>query len=347
MNGLSVEDLVPFPTTGLAHDHVRCGKLGRLLRVPRQSQLGLRAQENLDYQAACFARMAESGHTPHIHGVIRPASDVPMGALIVEEIVGRRADLPRDLVALADALAAIHRLPVPAAAERAPLMDHENPVGATLGEVRKQAEHLSAETVPLSSAGRAAILAEIDEISSYAHDHAPPPKTLISFDAHPGNFILRADGGAVLVDLEKGRYGGAGFDLAHATLYTSTTWDIESYSELTVREVARFYRAWLGAMPEPLAQAYRPWLLPMRRLMWLWSVTWCAKWAVESRLEAVQDKLSALSTEDWSAQGIDQKLMMHVAGRVCRYLSDDCIQAVQSEWRTDNALTDLLSGPLR
>ena len=302
MTGITDDDLAPMPTSGLAHDHVRCGMLGRLLRVPRQSQLGLSAADNIAYQAACFARMVESRHTPVLFGIIQPDNGVPMGALIVEEVAGRPADLPQDLEAVARALAAIHALPVPDEPGRAPLKDPDNPVQATLEEVRRQAEHLENPGVPVSMQGRDAIRAEIDAVSAYADAHMPPPKTLISFDAHPGNFILNGDGRAILVDLEKGRYGGAGFDLAHATLYTSTTWDPVSQSDLSAQEVARFYRTWLADMPVALADAYRPWLLPMRRLMWLWSVTWCAKWAVESQFERVRDKLAADSTEDWSVK---------------------------------------------
>ena len=40
--------------------------------------------------------------------------------------------------------------------------------------------------------------------------------------------MMRVDGCAVLVDLEKCRYSYAQPDLAHATRYTSTTWDAAS-----------------------------------------------------------------------------------------------------------------------
>ena len=344
MPDIQVSDLEVLPTSGLAHDHVRCRGLGLLLRVPRQSQLALDAKANLAYQAACFERMGPSGRTPRLSGVIAPSAALPMGALAVEEIVGGPASLPADLSAVAEALAAIHALPVPPETARPPLKDPSNPVFDTLREVEGQARHLSDPRAPVSPAAKAAIEAEIAAMQAFAERTAPPPKTLISFDAHPGNFIRQASGRAVLVDLEKGRYGGAGFDLAHATLYTSTTWDVATYAELTAAEVAGFYTAWLSAVPEDMARAYRPWLLPMRRIMWLWSVTWCAKWAVESQLDTVTDKHNAQSTEDWSSDNTDRALIDHVAGRVRTYLSDDIVGRVIEEWTADNALTAALRG---
>jgi len=337
-------DLTPLPTTGLAHDHIRVKGKGVLLRVPRQSQLALTARDNLAYQAVCFRRMEPSGHTPALHGVIDPAPDIPMGALVVEEIVGKTLALPEGLPKAARALAAIHALPVPPAAERPPLKDPDDPVAATLEEVMAQGRNLSSRWVPVSNAGRQAIEAEIASVRDLTKRLPAPLKTLISFDAHPGNFIVEAaTGRAVLVDLEKGRYGGAGFDLAHATLYTSTTWDVASYAELTVDQVAGFHAAWLDAVPAGIGAALKPWLLPMRRIMWLWSVTWCAKWAVESRAARKADKHAVSSTEDWSAENTDRALIDHVAGRVECYLSDEIIARVRSEWQGDNPLTALLS----
>ena len=39
--------------------------------------------------------------------------------------------------------------------------------------------------------------------------------TLVLTDTHPGNFLIRPDGQAVIVDLEKALYGSPGIDLAH------------------------------------------------------------------------------------------------------------------------------------
>ncbi len=343
-----VDQLKPLPTTGLAHDHVKVVGKGVLIRVPRQSQMALSARENLLYQAACFQRMQESGCTPKLHGTLDPGPDIPMGALVVEEIPGDVVELPAALPDIARTLASIHALTVPAPMGRGPLMDPEDTIAATLDEVSAQGRHLSSPFVPISEWARTAILAEIEAVRKSASRLPRPPKTLISFDAHPGNFIAAkggrfGDGVAILVDLEKARYGGPGFDLAHATLYTSTTWDVATYAELSTDDVAGFYHTWLSAVPDDLGSAMKDWLLPMRRIMWLWSVTWCAKWAVESRLSRVGAKHAVASTEDWSADNTAAPLINHVAERVSCYLSDDAIARVRSEWLEDNALTRLLS----
>jgi len=320
-------DIAFLPDKGLAHDHLRLGESGLLARVPKQSQMRLAAEENLSYQAACFQRAAAGGHTPRLHWVIPPSDSLPRGALIVEEIAGRTARLPEDLPAIAAALAAIHRLPLPAPEARPPLLNPGRSLDGLLHEVRDQGAYLA--QAELAPEAEAAIRAEIAAFETAAAEGLEPPRALISFDAHPGNFLIRPDGGAVLVDLEKARYGPPPLDLAHATLFTSTTWDVASYAELTAAEVADFYAVWLVAVG-PLGGALRPWLLPLRRGMWLWSVTWCAKWRVTSRAAAKD----AGDGEDWSAEKSEDALIRHVAGRVAAYLAPQGVARVREEFET-------------
>jgi len=344
--GPDPEALEPLPTTGLAHDHVRIRGTGLLLRVPKQSQLALDAARNLDYQAACFARASASGHAPRLHGVLEPSADLPLGALVVDEIAGRPPVLPDDLPALARALAAIHALPLPPAADRPPLKDQADPVAGTLDEVRRQAVHLDAAGLDAEALAQIREeLARAEAFAAAAPEAGPVPTALISFDAHPGNFLIEPDGRAVLVDLEKARYGAPGYDLAHATLYTSTTWDVAVYAELTPEQTAAFHDAWRAALPPAVAEAARPWLLPLRRIMWLWSVTWCAKWRVQSRAAARARTGDTISAEDWSAELSRPELVAHVRGRVADYLDPDTIMRVRADWRGDHAFTDLVSRP--
>ena len=72
----------------MAHAHFRLPG-GALARVPRWSQIGLDAAANLAHQATAFTRAAPSGHTPNLLGTLAPGPDLPMGALLVEEINGR------------------------------------------------------------------------------------------------------------------------------------------------------------------------------------------------------------------------------------------------------------------
>lgn len=333
-------ELAPLSTSGLAHDHLRVVGTQLLLRVPKQSQMALAAADNLHYQAACFTRSAPSGHTPRLHAVLEPAEDLPMGALLVDCIQGQSAKLPEHLSAVATTLASIHALPLPPAAVRPPLLAPDDPRQAMLEELAAQAVYL--EQAGLERRSLEAIRGELRRARELA---GSPPVSLISFDAHPGNFVIDGLGRAWLVDLEKGRYSQPGFDLAHATLYTSTTWDRDSYAELSVDQVAEFYGVWLERVPGRLADSCLPWLMPMRRLMWLWSVTWCAKWRVQSAAAAKADMHRRRSTEDWSAELSEPDLVAHVAERVDHYLSPGTVDRVRADWLGGHALSRLLSSP--
>jgi aminoglycoside phosphotransferase (APT) family kinase protein len=255
--------------------------------------------------------------------VLSPGRALPRGGLLVEEIVGRAARLPDDLPALARALAALHALPLPAPAERTPLRDDGDALRALAREIEAQAAWL--DGAGLSPRAREPIDAQLAVLRRACAGRARPPRRLVVFDAHPGNFIVRDDGSAVLVDLEKARYSHPPLDLAHATLPTSTTWDIDVCAELTLDEVVAFYAAWSAAVD--VAQACHPWLVPLRAAMWLWSVTWCAKWRALSTREGD----AGARGEDWSHRHSDASLVAHVRGRVDRYLSEAGVGAVIDE----------------
>src|SRR5262249_9482114 len=106
---------------------------------------------------------------------------------------------------------------------------------------------------------------------------AEQPLSLVGTDTHPGNFIIRPDGRAILVDLERVCYGSPAIDLAPAPLYTSTTWDLDVRAVLTPDDVANFYREYLTSVGLERAAALRPWLLPARRLTWLRTMMWAVR----------------------------------------------------------------------
>lgn len=336
MAALAAEGQAPglpelMPDTGLAHDHIRLGGTGRIARLPKQSQMRLGTRENLAYQAACFERASVSGHAPRLHAVLAPSDVLPRGGLVVEEITGRTARLPEDLPAIMAALAAIHALPVPEAATRAPLLDPGDPLADLLAEIEAQAEYLHAAHPDTC----AIIETHIAALRDLAASDACPPKRLISFDAHPGNFIVTPEGRAVLVDLEKARYSAPPLDLAHATLYTSTTWDVASYAVLEPHDVARACHHWLESLPLSERATFSPWILPMRRAMWLWSMTWCAKWRVLSGAGAKPGS----DGEDWAADNSAAALITHVRGRVDHYLDPETAARLDSEF---GLLADIL-----
>lgn len=323
----------PMPDKGLAHWHFRLPATGSIARVPKQSQMNLPAEANLAYQSACFQRAAPSGHTPRLLGMLSPSAQLPRGALLVEEIVGRPARLPADLSAIMEALAAIHALPVPDEGVRQPLLDPADSLGALLREVDVQAAHLDAAN--LAPASRAGIDAARERVRAGTAVACAMPRRLIAFDAHPGNFLLCDDGVAVLVDLEKARYGMASLDIAHATLVTSTTWDVESSTVLSTAEVIGAYEHWALTLGQAAAGEGADWVLA-RAAMWLWSVTWCAKWRVLSQ----QSRQSSPDGEDWSRTMSEQRLHQHVGGRVDDYLSPQRVAFVIDELQAlDRALS--------
>ena len=323
-NALSNADLELMPDKGLAHHHIRLRGRGIVARIPKQSQMNLDALENLRYQAACFERASVGGHAPRLIEVLNPSAALRRGALLVEEIRGGPATLPRDLPAIAEALASIHALPVPEAAARPPLFDPEQPLAAMAAEIRQQAAYLV--QADLAPASRTQILNELHGWDALLASTPEPPKALIAFDAHPGNFLVRRDGRAVLVDLEKARYSCPAFDLAHATLYTSTTWDIESAVELSFAEVVAFILGWREKLGSQ-ADRWDRWLTIARRGMWLWSVTWCAKWKALSQTKSDQSQHG----EDWSADNSAAELVRHVRDRVECYLSPAIVRRVREE----------------
>lgn len=316
--------LEPLADTGLAHWHLRIPGTGWLARVPKQSQVGLPPAAHLAYEAACFERAQAGGRSPRLHGTLAPSAALPHGALLVDEIVGRPARLPADLPALVDALAALHRLPLPAPQARAPLQSAADPLRALCDEIEAQAVHL--DRVGLAPASRTRIDAERNLLARRCAGVARPRISLIAFDGHPGNFVVDAYGRAWLVDLEKARYGHPAVDLAHATLYTSTTWDRASHAVLSQDEVATACELWCERVAASALE--RSWVVPLRRAMWLWSVTWCAKW------RALSDRPPAAARrggEDWSAALSEAALVAHVRDRVDHYLSREVIDRVCDE----------------
>ncbi|MEE8453917.1 MAG: phosphotransferase [Limibaculum sp.] len=354
--GTTTGDLAVLNVKGLAHDHISVRGRGVLLRVPKQSQFALSAADNLAYQAACFTRVGASGHGPKLHEVLRPQRRLAMGALLVERIEGRPPRLPADLPALAEAMAKVHALPVPPATSRAPLADHQNPVGGALREIEAQAKFL--DQAELEPAARAEIEDELAWARGFGAESAgrAQPVTLVLTDTHPGNFLIEAAGAgqgagqragasagrAVIVDLEKALYGSPGTDLAHATIYSSTTWDPDTWAELGLEEVAAFYRDYLEFAGGALAARLKPWLVPLRRITMLRAITWCAKWSVLHRRARLDAKHEAQSTEDWSAENTDPATIAQVADRVADYLDADTLVRMRAEWLGRPGLQDLI-----
>jgi aminoglycoside phosphotransferase (APT) family kinase protein len=314
---------------GVAHAHYRLSALGLVLRIPRLSQWGLPPAENLAYQEACFRRAEHSGATPRLHAALPVSGELPHGALLVEAIEGRPPRLPAEMPALAEGLARLHALPLPTPAERPPLADHspQGPIAGTLAVIERQVPALDDPGLP--AATRDILLAELEWARRFAAETAVAdhPVRLVGTDTHPGNFVVRNDGSAVLVDLEKALYGSPAIDLAHCSLPTSTTWDLDVQAMLSRDEIVAFYRHYLARIDPALGASLRPLLAPSRRLTWLRTMMWCARWRV-----------AAATSPDWSQDRVDPVLLAHIQRRVMAFFEPKMVDAMRAEWLGGPAL---------
>ncbi len=93
---------------------------------------------------------------------------------------------------------------------------------------------------------------------------------------------------------------------------------------LELPALADFHRRWMALTGRHSVDT----LLACRRAMWLWSLTWCAKWrARQSRTRDAQAR-----GEDWSAELSDAALIAHVRDRVDHYLSLATLDHVRREF---------------
>lgn len=327
LGALTLDELEPANFTGMAHDHIRLKGKGLILRVPRVSQWGLPAEVNLAYQSACFSRAEASGLTPRLFALLPPGPALAMGALVVEEIPGRKVRLPADLAALAACLSRIHRLPLPAPEARRPLLSPLHPLVQLLATIELQAGFIA--RAPLAPAAAAQLEDELAWARRFvaARAREAEPSSLIVTDSHPGNFVVHPSGKAYFVDLEKAMYALPAIDLAHATLYTSTRFDPEIDAVLTRGETRAFYRSYLATLGgSAAAAALVPWLAPLRRLVWLRTLTWCVKWTVESEKPG-----------GWSRQWLAPRALAHMEACLADFLSPARIASLSEELRRDEA----------
>lgn len=312
------EDLAPLPSRGIAHDHWAVSVpapdgLAVILRVARLSQWAYAPERQLDYEATAFARAAPSGVTPRLVATLPVSRALPWGALVVEHIGGGKPSLPGDMAAIARCLAALHALPVPAEAMRAPLQAHTDPIAGTLAVIRDQARYV--DRISLSPASVRALQDALRSLDDLARStpKLPPPLTLVGTDTHPGNYLVPAPGRAVFVDLEKAMYANPAGDLAHATLYTSTRWDPDIDTSLGDAAVDGFLATYSAAVPHDLGAAATAWFPLMRRLIWLRTTTWCVRWAA----------LELEKSGGWRGDRLPRDQHRHIRRLVADFLSPE------------------------
>ncbi len=322
---LAAADLDPLPATGTAHGHVGLPH-GLIARVAYAHDGDPTSAARLATQAEAFRHLAPSGRTPNLHDVIEPRAGLPGGALIVDRIEGRAPSLPGELGAMADTLVRIHSLPLPATDSSIPRQN--NPFLETLAAIEQNATRFLDGAVP-DAAARAEIVDELDLMRAMAPDFAQraQPLTVALADTHPGNFIVDREGRAWFVDLEKVHVGSPAIDLAHATLATSTLWHPDVGKVLSPADVRAFYTLYLEKTGPDRAAGLQPWLLPMRRLTWLRTTLFMARWRVQT-----QQARDPSDPTQWSDAGLAPAMKAHIDRRIDECFRRETIQSIRAEW---------------
>lgn len=314
-----------LPATGTAHGHVRL-KDGRLARIAYAYEDDPTAAARLHLQADAFRHLAPAGRSPRLHEIVEPRPGLPGGALIVDFIEGRAPHLPDELEAMAETLARLHSLPLPVAGSPIPRQD--NPFRTTLDVVEEGARRFL-DTAVADAGARAEIVEELELMRELAKTlaHRPQPLSIALADTHPGNFIVDRAGLAWFVDLEKVHVGSPAIDLAHATLPTSTLWHPDVGEVLSLAEVRHFHETYLARIGETRAAELHPWLQPMRRLTWLRTTLFMARWKVQT--EAPRDPSDP---SQWSDAGLSPAMRDHLRSRIALSFERKTIRSIRAEW---------------
>lgn len=321
----AIREGVRLPATGTAHGHVRL-KDGRLARIAYAHEGDPTAAARLHVQAEAFRFLQPAARTPRLHEVIEPREGLPGGALIVDFIEGRAPRLPDELDAMADTLARIHALPLPPANSLIPRQ--ANPFLETLEAIELNAMRFLDRAVP-DQGSRAEIAEELRLMRGMALAFArrAQPLSVALADTHPGNFIVDRAGIAWFVDLEKVHIGSPAIDLAHATLATSTLWHPDVGKVLTAEQVAGFYDSYLAKVGAKRAAELQPWLQPMRRLTWLRTTLFMARWRVQTR-----SPRDPADPAQWSDAGLEPAMKAHIDARIDQCFRRQTIREIRKEW---------------
>jgi thiamine kinase-like enzyme len=334
---LRENDLASLSSKGTAHGHVAIlppvdGR-NLVVRIAYAFPNDPTAAQRLIVQAEAFRRCAPSNATPRLFATVPPSAATPGGLLIVDRIDGRPPQLPQELALMARSLAAIHALPVPPQQQAAPIPFPADAVTALLQTVETNAVFF--DRMQMDDASRRALREELEFAHAYANSKSrgTPEPVLALADTHPGNFLVDAEGKAWFVDLEKVHYGAAAIDLAHATLYTSTRWDRDVDIALSRNAIAQFYRTYLARIGEARAQRLRPFLLPLRRMTWLRTMAFTARWSVQT-----DPTYSGTEPDRWSDTGLSSEMKVHTQATIADFYRPQTIERIRSEWLEGESL---------
>ncbi len=335
--GLNEDDLAPLSSKGTAHGHVSIvppiENRALVVRIAYAFPGDPTAAARLNVQAEAFRRCAPSGVTPRLFALLPPGEALPGGALVVDRIDGRVPHLPAELGLMARSLAAIHSLPVPTPAEAAPIPFPDDAVAALLQAIETNAVFF--DRMMLDDSVRETLRQELAWARDYAGStrRGRPDPVLALADTHPGNFLVDAQDKAWFVDLEKVHYGAAAIDLAHATLETSTRWDRDMNLALSRDAVVSFYRQYLDLIGAERAQRLRPFLLPLRRMTWLRTMAFMARWSVQT-----DPSYQGTEPDRWSDLGLSPEMKAHARATIADLYQPQALERIRREWVEDDSL---------
>ena len=91
--------------------------------------------------------------------------------------------------------------------------------------------------------------------------------------------------------------------------------------------MAGFHAQYLARIGEARAAELEPWLMPMRRLTWLRTTMFMARWRVQTRQP--RDPGDA---GQWSDAGLEPAMKAHLQARIDQCLGRDQIRAIRAEF---------------
>ena len=104
-------------------------------------------------------------------------------------------------------------------------------------------------------------------------------------------------------------------------------WHPDVGKVLSRAEVEGFCASYLAKIGEIRAAELLPWLQPMRRLTWLRTIMFMARWKVQT--EAPRDPSDP---SQWSDAGLEPAMKVHLRARIGQCFDRDSIRALRAEW---------------
>ncbi|MGI6755579.1 MAG: phosphotransferase family protein [Atopobiaceae bacterium] len=252
-----------------------------LVRVNVGSQLGLKDQ--IGYEMAALALLAQSGRTPAPYFADGSREHFPFGVGVEELLPGRPLNYETDLGEAAHILADIHSMPVPA---KCILQKPKDGLAAMVAECRALFSHYERW-----AQADAAVIRRIERMffsvekrlekraGTGAYGAGLKDGHIINTELNSSNFLINPDK-SYLIDWEKPLVGDVAQDLAHLLVPTTTFWKTDVI--LTRQERRRCVEKYRQAVGDRFSQdGLEERLGDYETITCLRGVTWCAMALVE------------------------------------------------------------------